>query len=101
MTLAGTRPPTVDEFEQYSAYHKKRLCRTPGLTGVWQVSGRSNITDFEEIVKMDVEYIENWSLYLGFKRTQFIAVIITGIVIWCIQKSKIEAALIIKVKEMF
>lgn len=63
MSLVGTRPPTVDEFEQYSAYHKKRLCRTPGLTGAWQVSGRSNITDFEEIVKMDVEYIENWSLW--------------------------------------
>ena len=67
MSLVGTRPPTVDEFEQYSAYHKKRLCRTPGLTGVWQVSGRSNITDFEEIVKMDVEYIENWSLWLDIK----------------------------------
>ena len=67
MSLVGTRPPTVDEFEQYSAYHKKRLCRTPGLTGVWQVSGRSNITDFEEIVKMDVDYIENWSLWLDIK----------------------------------
>ncbi len=61
MSLVGTRPPTVDEFEQYSAYHKKRLCRTPGLTGIWQVSGRSTITDFEEIVKLDVQYIENWS----------------------------------------
>lgn len=67
MSLVGTRPPTVDEFEQYSAYHKKRLCRTPGLTGVWQVSGRSNITDFEEIVKMDVEYIENWSIWLDIQ----------------------------------
>lgn len=67
MSLVGTRPPTVDEFEQYSAYHKKRLCRTPGLTGVWQVSGRSNITDFEEIVKMDVEYIENWSLIVTYR----------------------------------
>ena len=62
MSLVGTRPPTVDEFEQYDEYHKKRLSMTPGLTGVWQVSGRSDIKDFEEIVKMDVEYIDNWSL---------------------------------------
>ena len=62
MSLVGTRPPTVDEFQQYDLHHKKRLGMTPGLTGVWQVSGRSDITDFEEIVNMDVEYIENWSL---------------------------------------
>lgn len=62
MSLVGTRPPTVDEFEQYEGYHKKRLSMTPGLTGIWQVSGRSDITDFEEIVKMDVEYIENWNI---------------------------------------
>ena len=62
MSLVGTRPPTVDEFEQYEGYHKRRLSMTPGLTGVWQVSGRSDITDFEEIVSMDVEYITNWSL---------------------------------------
>ena len=63
MSLVGTRPPTVDEFEQYSAYHKKRLCQKPGLTGVWQVSGRSTITDFEEIVEMDVDYIDHWSIW--------------------------------------
>ena len=62
MSLVGTRPPTVDEFEQYEGYHKRRLSMTPGLTGVWQVSGRSDITNFEEIVSMDVEYITNWSL---------------------------------------
>ena len=62
MSLVGTRPPTVDEFQQYDLHHKKRLGMTPGLTGVWQVSGRSEITDFEEVVNMDVEYIENWSL---------------------------------------
>lgn len=62
MSLVGTRPPTVDEFQQYDLHHKKRLGMTPGLTGVWQVSGRSDITDFEEVVSMDVEYIENWSL---------------------------------------
>jgi len=62
MSLVGTRPPTVDEFEQYEGYHKRRLSMKPGLTGVWQVSGRSDITDFEEIVAMDVDYISNWSL---------------------------------------
>ena len=62
MSLVGTRPPTVDEFQQYDLHHKKRLGMTPGLTGVWQISGRSDITDFEEVVSMDVEYIENWSL---------------------------------------
>lgn len=62
MSLVGTRPPTVDEFEQYEGYHKQRLSMTPGLTGVWQVSGRNNIRDFEEIVAMDVDYINNWTL---------------------------------------
>ena len=55
MSLVGTRPPTLDEFSQYSPYHKKRLSFRPGLTGMWQVSGRSDITDFEEIVRLDVE----------------------------------------------
>ena len=67
MSLVGTRPPTVDEFEQYQGYHKRRLSMTPGLTGVWQVSGRSDIKDFEEIVAMDVDYISNWSLRRDFK----------------------------------
>lgn len=67
MSLVGTRPPTVDEFEQYSPYHKKRLSFRPGLTGMWQVSGRSDITDFEEIVRLDVEYIEKWSVKLDIK----------------------------------
>lgn len=67
MSLVGTRPPTLDEFSQYSFYHKKRLSFRPGLTGMWQVSGRSDITDFEEIVKLDVEYIDNWSFMLDVK----------------------------------
>ena len=67
MSLVGTRPPTVDEFEQYEGYHKRRLSMTPGLTGVWQVSGRSDIKDFEEIVAMDVDYISNWSLKRDFE----------------------------------
>ncbi|MDO4189196.1 MAG: sugar transferase [Lachnospiraceae bacterium] len=67
MSLVGTRPPTVDEFEKYSVYYRRRLSITPGLTGMWQVSGRSDIDDFDEVVKLDLEYIENWSLLLDFK----------------------------------
>lgn len=67
MSLVGTRPPTEDEFEQYNGYYRRRLSITPGLTGLWQVSGRSDIQDFEEIVKLDLEYIDNWSLGLDIK----------------------------------
>lgn len=67
MSLVGTRPPTLDEFAQYNPYHKKRLSFRPGLTGMWQVSGRSDITDFEEIVRLDVEYIDHWSFLLDIK----------------------------------
>lgn len=67
MSLVGTRPPTEDEFAQYSGYYRRRMSITPGLTGMWQVSGRSDIQDFEEIVKLDLEYIDNWSLGLDVK----------------------------------
>ena len=67
MSLVGTRPPTVDEFSKYSYSHKKRLSFRPGLTGMWQVSGRNRITDFDEIVRLDVEYIDNWNLLLDIK----------------------------------
>ncbi len=67
MSLVGTRPPTVDEFEQYEAKHKCRLSMTPGLTGLWQISGRSEIKDFEEVVKLDMQYIDNWSIWLDIK----------------------------------
>ena len=62
MSLVGTRPPTVDEFEQYNIYYRRRLSITPGLTGMWQVSGRSDIRDFEDVVKLDLKYIDEWSL---------------------------------------
>lgn len=64
MSLVGTRPPTVDEWEQYELHHRSRMSIKPGITGMWQVSGRSDITDFEEVVKLDTEYIENWSIGL-------------------------------------
>ena len=67
MSLVGTRPPTVDEFKQYESYHKRRLSMKPGITGMWQVSGRSDIEDFEEVVKLDLQYIDNWSIGLDIK----------------------------------
>ena len=62
MTLAGTRPPTVDEWEKYELHHRSRMSTKPGITGMWQVSGRSDITDFEEVVRLDTEYIEHWTM---------------------------------------
>lgn len=67
MSLVGTRPPTVDEFKKYQGYHKRRLSMKPGITGVWQVNGRNNVYDFEKVVKMDLMYIDNWSLGLDVK----------------------------------
>ncbi len=67
MSLVGTRPPTEDEFLQYEYWHKARLGYRPGITGMWQVSGRSNIQNFEEIVALDTYYISNWDLWLDLK----------------------------------
>jgi len=66
MSWVGPRPPTPDEASQYNEWHRKRLEVTPGLTGLWQVSGRSDLT-FEEMVKLDLYYAENWSLALDTK----------------------------------
>ena len=67
MSLIGTRPPTIEEYEKYDFHHKVRLAMKPGITGMWQTSGRSNITDFEEVVKLDAYYITNWSFALDLK----------------------------------
>ncbi len=67
MSTIGTRPPTIDEYEKYNYRHRARMSIKPGVTGMWQVSGRSNITDFDEVVKLDTEYISNWSLLLDLK----------------------------------
>lgn len=67
MSLVGTRPPTIDEFERYNNSYRRRLAITPGLTGMWQVSGRSMIDDFDKVVELDVQYIENWSIWLDIK----------------------------------
>lgn len=67
MSLVGTRPPTLNEFQQYEAHHKRRLSMKPGITGMWQAYGRNTVKDFEDVVKMDLEYIDNWSLELDVK----------------------------------
>ena len=67
MSIVGTRPPTKDEWEKYKLHHRARLAVRPGITGMWQVSGRSEITDFEQVVKLDTEYIINWSIWMDIK----------------------------------
>ena len=58
---------TVDEFEKYKTQYKRRLSICPGITGLWQATGRSDITDFEQVLKLDLEYIDNWSISLDIK----------------------------------
>lgn len=67
MSLIGYRPILKSEFSEYSPHHRSRIAMKPGITGMWQVSGRSDITDFEEVVKLDTEYIRNWSMGLDFR----------------------------------
>ena len=63
MSIVGTRPPLISETNLYELHHRARLAIKPGITGMWQVSGRSDITDFEEVVRLDKEYITNWNIY--------------------------------------
>ena len=67
MSLVGTRPPTVEEYEMYELHHLKRISIKPGITGMWQTSGRNEITDFEEVVRLDTQYITNWGIALDIK----------------------------------
>ena len=67
MSLVGTRPPTPEEVAGYEYKHRKRICIKPGMTGLWQVSGRNEIRNFEEVVRLDIEYIDRWSLWLDLK----------------------------------
>lgn len=62
MSLVGTRPPTLDEYKRYNRKHIARLAMKPGITGLWQVSGRSNIVDFDQVVALDLKYIREWSV---------------------------------------
>lgn len=67
MSIVGTRPPLISETNLYELHHHVRLAIKPGITGLWQVSGRSDITDFEEVVRLDKEYISNWNIGLDIK----------------------------------
>lgn len=67
MSVVGVRAPIVSEYEKYSLHHRARLAFKPGITGLWQVSGRSNITDFEDVVELDTKYIKNWGIGQDFK----------------------------------
>ncbi len=78
MSLVGTRPPTLDEWERYDMAHRVRMSIKPGITGLWQVSGRSKITDFEQVVRLDREYIENWNLGLDIKILLKTVVVVIG-----------------------
>lgn len=64
MSLVGTRPPTPEEVSEYQKWHHRRMSIKPGLTGMWQVSGRNSITDFNEIVRLDLKYIDSWNILL-------------------------------------
>ncbi len=63
MSVVGTRPPTVDEVAQYKRSQWRRISIKPGITGMWQISGRNEITDFDKVVELDLEYIDNWTLF--------------------------------------
>lgn len=79
MSLVGTRPPTVDEWEKYNKHHRRRMAIKPGLTGMWQISGRSSITDFDEVVALDTKYIAEWNIGLDIKILfKTVGVIFTG-----------------------
>ena len=67
MSLVGTRPPTEEEVSKYSRNHWRRISIKPGITGMWQISGRSSITSFDEIVDLDTKYIDEWSVMVDFK----------------------------------
>lgn len=67
MSLVGTRPPTPEEVEEYANWHRRRISIKPGITGIWQVSGRNNINDFDAIVRLDIAYIDSWSIWLDIK----------------------------------
>ena len=67
MSLVGTRPPTPDEVAQYENWHRRRISIKPGITGNWQISGRNKVEDFDKIVQLDLNYIDNWSFWLDIK----------------------------------
>jgi lipopolysaccharide/colanic/teichoic acid biosynthesis glycosyltransferase len=67
MSLVGTRPPTPEEVENYELWHYRRISIRPGMTGLWQVSGRHEIKNFHDIVRLDLKYIDDWSLWVDMR----------------------------------
>jgi lipopolysaccharide/colanic/teichoic acid biosynthesis glycosyltransferase len=81
ISLVGPRPPLQSEVEQYKGWHRRKLSVKPGITCLWQVSGRNQITDFDEWMKLDLKYIDEWTLWLDFKiliKTVFVILKGTG-----------------------
>jgi lipopolysaccharide/colanic/teichoic acid biosynthesis glycosyltransferase len=80
MSLVGPRPLPVDEVKRFDDLaHRRRLSVKPGLTCLWQISGRNNVTDFKDWVRLDLEYIDNWSIWLDFKiLLQTIPIVLSG-----------------------
>jgi lipopolysaccharide/colanic/teichoic acid biosynthesis glycosyltransferase len=81
MSLVGPRPAARHELERYNLWHKRKLCAQPGITCLWQVNGRNKVNDFDDWVKLDLEYIDRWSLWLDIKilaRTAWVVVRGTG-----------------------
>ncbi len=80
MSLVGPRPLPVDEVKRFNDLaHRRRLSVKPGLTCLWQISGRNNVKDFKDWVRLDLEYIDNWSLWLDFKiLCRTVPVVLTG-----------------------
>jgi exopolysaccharide biosynthesis polyprenyl glycosylphosphotransferase len=80
MSLVGPRPPLPDEVKAYDSWQRRRLCMRPGITCLWQVQGRNNITDFNEWARLDLEYIDNWSIWKDFGILfQTIPVVVFGV----------------------
>ena len=67
MSLVGPRPPLVEEFDEFDNWHRRKLSVMPGMTCLWQIRGRNDISDFNTWAKLDLEYIDNWSLLLDIK----------------------------------
>lgn len=79
MSIVGTRPPLIGEVSEYELHHRARLAIKPGITGMWQVSGRSSITDFEEVVALDLKYIREWSIGLDIRiLLKTVKIVLTG-----------------------
>jgi lipopolysaccharide/colanic/teichoic acid biosynthesis glycosyltransferase len=79
MALVGPRPPLLSEYERFTEQQKQKLAVKPGITCLWQVKGRNRVSDFDEWVRLDLEYIRRWSLWLDFKiLLKTFAVVLSG-----------------------